>query len=194
MTDEAVVAAPATARRRRRRRLAPLIALVAVAVLAPFIVVLAGGQPAVDRFAKSPLLGKPAPALQGNTIDGTVFRLADHKGTWVVVNFFAPWCTGCRQEHPALISFSAQHQVSADAELVGVIFNDTPDNVRAFRRDLGGDWPLVIDPNGSVGVDYGVSALPETFVIDPSGYVRAKFSSPVSAAGLNRVLDSLRSP
>ena len=189
MTDDAPVAVT----RPRRRRVGPYLAIAAVVLLAPLVVVLAHGQPAVDRFAKSPLLGKPAPALAGSTVDGTTFQLTALKGTWVVVNFFAPWCTGCRQEHPALVSFNEQHRAAADAELIAVIFNDTIDHVKSFRTNEGGDWPLVIDPNGSIAVDYGVSALPETLVIDPSGFVRAKFSSPVSAAGLNKVLESLRS-
>jgi len=177
---------------RRRRRLAPFVALPVGLVLVGFVVVLARGKPAVDRIIASPLLGKPAPALQGTTIDGAPFSLANQKGTWVVVNFFAPWCTGCRQEQPDLVTFSQRHQTARDAELVGVIFNDTAANVRSFRQSEGGGWPMVIDPSGATAVDFGVSALPETFVIDPNGYVQARFSSPVTADGLDRVIDDLR--
>ena len=185
--------APATAPRRRRRVVAPFVALMVAVVLGGLIVVLAKGKPAVDRFAKSPLVGKAAPAVAGTTYDGSEFALADHKGSWVVVNFFAPWCVPCRQEQPALASFSQRHRVAGDGvELVGIVWNTPPDQLAAFQSTDGGDWPLVLDPEGQIGVDYGVSAMPETFIVDPAGFIRAKFSSAVTSDGLDRVINDLR--
>jgi cytochrome c biogenesis protein CcmG/thiol:disulfide interchange protein DsbE len=184
---------PAARVRQRRRAVAPFAALALAVVLGGLVVVLAKGKPAVDRFSKSPLVGKAAPAVAGPTYDGSSFTLADHKGSWVVVNFFAPWCVPCRQEQPALASFSQRHRIAGDGvELVGVVWNTPADQLRAFQSTDGGDWPLVLDPNGQIGVDFGVSAMPETYIVDPAGFIRAKFSSAVTSDGLDRVITDLR--
>jgi cytochrome c biogenesis protein CcmG/thiol:disulfide interchange protein DsbE len=186
-------APPVDAVRHRRRAVAPFVALALAVVLGALVVVLAKGKPAVDRFAKSPLVGKAAPAVAGKTYDGSQFTLADHKGSWVVVNFFAPWCVPCRQEQPALASFSQRHRVAGDGvELVGVVWNTPPDQLTAFQSTDGGDWPLVLDPDGQIGVDYGVAAMPETYIVDPAGFIRAKFSSAVTSDGLDQVITDLR--
>jgi cytochrome c biogenesis protein CcmG/thiol:disulfide interchange protein DsbE len=160
--------------RRRRSRLAALCAAGVAVPLAALIVVLATRAPATTRVADSPLLARRAPAVTAPTLDGPTFRMADLAGQWVLVNFFATWCVPCRQEHPHLVRFDDRHRVIGDAAVVGVIFDDSPDAVRRFRRQEGGSWPMLLDPDGRIGVDFGVAGVPESFLIDPNGVVVAK--------------------
>ena len=164
---------------------------IAVAVAVPvclLVIALANGQPAANRAVRSPLVGKPAPAIQGTTIDGTPSSLADLKGKWVVVNFFATWGVPCRQEHPELIRFSQAHEAAGDAAVLGVVYSDNAQAVREFRDKEGGGWAMLTDPKGRVALDYGVAGVPESFLISPDGLVVAKLLGGVRASGLDDLL------
>jgi cytochrome c biogenesis protein CcmG/thiol:disulfide interchange protein DsbE len=152
------------------------------------VAVLATRESAGTRAADSPLLGKPAPDVTGETIDGDKVGLAQFRGKWVLVNFFATWCIPCRQEHPDLIRFSNQHRQAGDLEVVGVVYDDSLAAVRDFRRKEGGDWPLLADPNGRIALDFGVSGVPESYLISPDGTVAAKVIGGVQAAALDDLL------
>ena len=172
-----------------RRRPALWGAVAAGVALALFVVVLATREPATNRAVDSPLLGKPAPELAGDSVlDGDTFDLRDEEGRWVLVNFFATWCEPCRKEHPELVRFSQDHQVADDARVVSVVFEDQADDVERWFRDNGGDWPVVDSPDGSIVVDWSVSGVPESYLIDPSGGVRAKIVGGVDAEKLDELL------
>jgi cytochrome c biogenesis protein CcmG/thiol:disulfide interchange protein DsbE len=179
----------ATVRAGIRRRPALWGAVAAGVALALFMVVLATREPATNRAVDSPLLGKPAPELAGDSVlDGDTFDLRDEEGRWVLVNFFATWCEPCRKEHPELVRFSQDHQVADDARVVSVVFEDQADDVERWFRDNGGDWPVVDSPDGSIVVDWSVSGVPESYLVDPSGGVRAKIVGGVDAEKLDELL------
>jgi cytochrome c biogenesis protein CcmG/thiol:disulfide interchange protein DsbE len=168
---------------------------IAVGVAIPLfllVVVLANGQPAATRKIKSPLLGKPAPAIEGATVDGTDASLAAFKGKWVVVNFFATWCVPCRQEHPDLVNFAQAHQGTGDAAVLGVVYSDNAQAVREFRDKEGGSWPMLADPKGRVALDYGVAGVPESFLISPDGLVVAKLVGGVRSMDLEQILNEAK--
>jgi cytochrome c biogenesis protein CcmG/thiol:disulfide interchange protein DsbE len=167
----------------------------AVAVAVPvglLVAVLATRSPAGTRAADSPLLGKRAPAAEATTIDGQPVQVAQYRGRWVVLNFFATWCIPCRQEHPDLIRFADQHARAGDVQVVGVVYDDSVDEVRKFRQKEGGDWPLLVDPSGRIALDFGVSGVPESYLISPDGTVAAKVVGGVQAAALDRLLAKVK--
>src|SRR5882672_195573 len=117
---------PADAPPTRRRRLAPLIAVPVALVMVLLVILLATRDPASERLAKSPLVGKQAPPIEGVTLANEPFTLDRVRGEWVVVNFFGSWCTPCIQEHPELVSFQNAHRGARDATVVSVAFADSP--------------------------------------------------------------------
>ena len=164
---------------------------IAVAVAVPvflLVLVLANGEPAATRAVKSPLVGKPAPPIEGETVDGAGASLGDYGGKWVVVNFFATWCVPCRLEHSELVRFSQAHQASGDAAVLGAVYSDNAQAVREFRDKEGGAWPMLADPKGRIALDYGVAGIPESFRVSPEGVVVAKLLGGVRADDLDRVL------
>jgi cytochrome c biogenesis protein CcmG, thiol:disulfide interchange protein DsbE len=179
---------PAAVTGLRRTRRALWIAVGVAVPVALLIVILAVQPPAGTRQAKSPLVGKPAPAAAGTTIDGSQASLADLRGRWVVVNFFATWCVPCRLEHPDLVRFAQQHGTLGDAAVLGVVFGDNTQAVREFRDEEGGDWPMLTDPSGRVAIDFGVAGVPESFLVDPDGVVVAKIVGGIRAPDLDRLL------
>ena len=128
------------------RRLAA--ALAAVALL--------GGAPAARAFELTDTLGKP-------------HRLADYKGRWVVVNFWATWCVPCIQEIPEIAAF--QHDYK-DVAVIGVAIDaDDAAKVRAFAKKAGHDFPLVLSTDAVERQLGAPKALPTTRIYDPSGKI-----------------------
>jgi cytochrome c biogenesis protein CcmG, thiol:disulfide interchange protein DsbE len=180
--------------RGKRRRLAPWIVLVVSALLAGLFVVLAGAEPNVAETSDSPLIGRPAPEATGTLDDGTPFDLSRRKGSWVVLNFFDPACVPCIQEHPELIEFAAdQEELGSDgAELYSVIVRGSEEEVGEFFDERGGDWPQIYSEFDDFPVAFGVAAVPETWIIDPSGVVQLRLISKVTSDQLDTILQQYR--
>ena len=166
-----------------------LVAVVVVGLLAAaFVVVLATRDPSEERATQSPLLGRSAPAIAGETLEGDAYDLADTRGRWVVVNFFATWCTPCIVEHPELVDFQERHVELGDAAVVSVLFDDDPARARRFFQREGGEWPVVIDPDGAIGVAYGVARVPESFLVAPDGTVVQRLVGGITARQLDELI------
>jgi len=178
----------------RRPRAALVVALTLGVVCVALIGVLATRTPALDKQARSPLLGRPAPAAGGtDVVTGRPASLTAMRGRFVLVNFFASWCVPCRREHPELARFTARH-AGGDAAVLGVVFDDTAGAARDFLSRNGALWPVIDDPSGRIALDWGVRGPPESYLVSPEGTVLAKFIGGVTADGLDRVLARVRGP
>lgn len=166
-----------------RGRVALVSAVALALLLGGLVFVLFTAEPSTNKLADSPLLGKYAPNLAGDDYD-----LLDSTGEWVLVNFFATWCTPCVAEHDDLVAFSNTHAVAGDASVVSVVFSDDDDDVKAFFDERGGDWPVVSDDDGRIATDWGVTGVPESYLIAPDGMVRAKIVGGVDADRLEQLL------
>jgi cytochrome c biogenesis protein CcmG, thiol:disulfide interchange protein DsbE len=179
------------------RRVAPFITLGLALVIAAMVVVFARA-PKGDRpeRASTPLLNKPAPAIEGDTIDGGTYSLASRRGSWVAVNFFQTSCTPCIAEQPELAQFNDQQRAlppERRTELVSVMFVDSVENARKFFRERGGgNWPVLPDKDAKVVTAYSMARVPETWIIDANGIVRQRIITNVTATGLQAEIDRLR--
>ncbi|MEP7041236.1 MAG: redoxin family protein [Chloroflexota bacterium] len=147
-----------------------------------------GGDP---RNLPSPLVGKPIPAFVGTTLDGEQFSSSDLAGKPAVINFWASYCIpSCVDEHPVLLDLAARH--GGDVQLVGVLVSDTPDDARGFLDRYGQvSWPNMLNPGGSISIDYGVTGPPETFFVDADGVVVSRHIGPLTRALVDEGLASL---
>lgn len=125
------------------------------------------------------------PLLDG---DGTR-RLADYRGRWVVVNFFASWCGPCSVEAPLLNDL--QRRLAGRGTIVGIAWNDTTEDTRDFVREHGVRYPIVRDVDRAFGDAYDVKGVPETFVLDPRGRVVALSRSELTAEWIARAVEPL---
>ena len=123
-------------------------------------------------------VGEQAPDFELTTLDGDTVRLADFRGTPVVLNFWASWCNPCRAEFPLLRETKAR----ADGEfaVVGVDTGDIRSDGRQFARDQRSNWPNGFDVDGSVARSYGVIGLPQTFFIRSDGTIAARVPAELS--------------
>jgi cytochrome c biogenesis protein CcmG/thiol:disulfide interchange protein DsbE len=177
----------------RSKRVAPFIVLAVAVVMAGLFVVLLGSDPPSNETAETNLMDLPAPDARGELADGTVFQLSRRKGDWVILNFFQSSCIPCQEEHPELVRFVESQQATADgARFYSVVYADSRQNVRDFFDREGGDWPVVFDDAGSIATAFGVSKVPETWIIDPGGVIRYRTIATVSADSLGSTLQQLR--
>ncbi len=174
-----------------RHRRAVWIALPVALAAALLVVVLATRDSAFERSASSPIVGGLAPPIVGATATGESFDLDDWRGRWVIVNFFQSTCVPCIMEHPELVAFEERHSAAGDARIVSVVFDDSVDNVRRFFEVNGGDWPVVVEGASEATIAYGVTGVPESYLVAPSGVVVWKQLGGVTADGIDDVIAQL---
>ena len=137
---------------------------------------------------------EPAPDLQGTTLDGGTFRLADHRGEVVVVNVWASWCAPCRAEAPDLVAVSKDF-AGKGVTFVGLDTRDSDVPARAFVTRFGITYPSVIDRDGRLQLLFAGSlppqAIPSTLVIDRDGLVAARELGIVSESSLRGMIEPL---
>ena len=155
------------------------------------IIVLATSEPN-QGLGPSPLISQPAPLISGPTVDELGFDLDDQRGRWVVVNFFSTTCIPCIEEHPELIAFDETHSPVGDAAVVSIAFSDRASNVREFFDRNGGDWSVLVEDVGQYAITYGVSAVPETFLVAPSGIITSKFLGGVTQTDIENEIARLQ--
>lgn len=171
-----------------RRTLRWLVIAAGAVAVVPLLFLLGNRLGKDPTLVRTPLLGKAAPSFDLPRIDapGRVGS-DDLAGRLYVINFWASWCVPCREETPVLEEFYRRYRDDG-LELVGIGYADTPKDALAFRRELGGSWPIVDDPQGRTALDYGVRGVPETFVVDARGRIMAKLIGAVRPGVLDQVL------
>jgi cytochrome c biogenesis protein CcmG/thiol:disulfide interchange protein DsbE len=134
---------------------------------------LARGLNLDPREVPSPLIGKAAPPFNLTYLDDAAHTLSlkDLRGKVWILNVWASWCETCREEHPLLLDFSKKHVVP----IYGLVYKADRAAALGTLAMLGNPYDeSIFDGNGRVGIDFGVYAVPETFVIDKKGVVRMK--------------------
>lgn len=121
--------------------------------------------------------GREAPDFELTTFSGEQVRLSSYRGQIVVLNFWASWCPPCREETPLLET--SQDNLGDDVVLIGIDIWDSESDARDFLEEFGVTYIVARDESGEVAIDYGVSGVPETFVIDAEGQIVARLTGPV---------------
>ncbi|MDQ3871233.1 MAG: TlpA family protein disulfide reductase [Chloroflexota bacterium] len=139
---------------------------------------------------RSQLLDRPAPDFSLSDLDGRPTRLADYRGRPVIVNFWASWCVPCRTEFELFRDARTAHG-GERLEILGVIYQDSPEAARRFVAQRHAAWPALVDPGGAVAAAYGVLGIPISFYLDRDGIVRAVSYGPPPSNVLDEQLDKI---
>ncbi|MEM8577502.1 MAG: DsbE family thiol:disulfide interchange protein [Pseudomonadota bacterium] len=157
-------------------KLSPLM-LAPPLIFAGFVAIAAVGMWDGDDTLPSTFIGQPAPPVTEAALDGFDGLPAEGlaRGEVTLVNFWASWCPPCRAEHPNLLALEAE-----GLPIVGINFKDQAGNAAEYLRDEDNPFVAVpFDPQGRTAIDWGVTAPPETFILDADGTVLFRFAGPL---------------
>lgn len=139
----------------------------------------------------STFVGSPAPEIAQVPLSHYPKVLPEHlnSGEISLVNFWASWCPPCRAEHPKLLELAA-----SGIPIIGVDLKDDENDAVAYLNAAGNPFTsIAFDPNGRTAINWGVTAPPETFIIDRSGKVMFRFAGPLIGSDYeNRFLPELK--
>ncbi|MBF0473637.1 MAG: TlpA family protein disulfide reductase [Nitrospirae bacterium] len=107
-------------------------------------------------------------------------KLSDLKGTVIFLNFWATWCGPCVEEAPSIEALYKKKSTSTDFKIITVVYNDDPAVVNAFMQKNSYTFPVFGDKNSDAAKIFGVTGVPETYIIDKKGILRKKFIGPVN--------------
>lgn len=181
----------------RRSAVPALLGLLAVALIVVLAIAMTrtsdddqrsqslSAQIEAGKIVPAPGADDARPLLNG---DGEL-RLADFRGKIVVLNFWASWCDPCKKEAPVLKRIQERLEQDDSGTVLGVTYQDDPVKSRAFKEKFGLTYPSVEDPGRVLAQQYGVSQVPETFVIDREGRVRQIAYGEVTDDFLDKALE-----
>jgi len=149
------------------KKLIPLILFFAIAIF------LYLSLNATSSKLPSPLLGKMFPNIEAKDFysNESVFLTNLFNEKISIVNVWASWCVTCRQEHQMMMKIAN----NKDLQLIGINYKDTRADGKRYLEMMGNPFDVIVfDPNGNIGLDLGVYATPETFLVDQKGVILYK--------------------
>lgn len=115
-------------------------------------------------------------------------KTADFTGQITVLNFFASWCAPCRAEHPLIKSLRDVPGI----RVIGITFKDAPADSEKYLAELGDPYQAIgMDNEGRAGIEFGLSGVPETYVVDKDGIIRYRLAQPLDPGRLEKELKPL---
>lgn len=151
--------------------------------------------PSTPVQARVATVGQPAPDFTLRDLQGGVHRLSALRGSVVFVNFWATWCPPCRSEMPDMQQlFNYMAGGGKPFEMLAILYNTEPQLGANFVTKNGYSFPVLLDPANEASQAYGITGVPETYIVDKNGILREKFlgplpwNSPEAKAMLNKYL------
>lgn len=143
-----------------------------------------------QRRPLEPLLGKPAQGFELERLDAPgKLTLHEFQGRIVLLNFWASWCDACREEASKLSRLARES--TGSYVVVGIGIQDTVENLKEFAQKYGFQFPLARDPEGELAIAYGVTGIPETFLIDSKGIIRQRWRGPIAYETVKQRIEKL---
>ena len=161
----------------KNKRIPPLIILPPLIFLGLAFLFILGIKRENPNNLPSVFINKLAPSITETPLEGfnPVSLYEIKRPNIKLVNFWASWCPPCRAEHPKLLELSEQ-----GVQIIGVNFNDKADNASSYLKESGNPFTsIAFDPSGKTAIDWGVTAPPETFILNSDGVVIFRFAGPL---------------
>lgn len=135
----------------------------------------------------------PAPDFTMTNADGATLTLADFKGKPVLLNFWASWCGPCQSEMPDIQTAWKEHGTDVEFVIVNMtgMNGETEQSAKAFLADAGYTFPCYFDANNSAATAFGVSSIPQTYLINAEGNIIGAYMGAMDASVLAQGIDML---
>lgn len=155
-----------------QQKIKKIIASIIFLLIVSLFYIFYQGLNSTDTSLKSALIDKKAP--QFSSVDFFSNKKINSDSLFInqytLLNVFASWCISCKDEHKVLMKIKREGQL----KIVGINYKDKRDDAIDFLNQLGNPYHTIVADNGTIGFDYGVYAVPETFLIDKQGIIRYK--------------------
>jgi len=140
---------------------------------------------------QAPQVGNLAPEFQLPSLEGQVVALNDLRGKALLVNFWATWCPPCREEMPYLQQIYDEWS-GKGLVLLAVDIGESSDTVESFMQSHKLSFPVLLDTNKDIALEYNVRYIPTTFLIDKDGIIQVvKVSAFSSTAEIEKILSKI---
>ena len=143
-----------------------------------------------DKTLNSPLLNKPIPEINLDSLKNEKLNESDFKKEILLVNFFASWCVPCIVEHDFLFELKKQKPI----KIYGINYKDDIKNLEIWLEKLGNPYSKIgIDKTGITGINWGVNGIPESFLIDKNGIIKHKINVVINEKEIKILLTQIES-
>jgi thiol-disulfide isomerase/thioredoxin len=127
---------------------------------------------------KRAAIGLDAPAFELKDTEGMTWKVSDLKGKVVFLNFWATWCDACKEEKPSIQNLINAEKGNDKFVFVSVLFRDSPSKAAEYMKANGFNVPVLIDDK-NIARSYGITGIPETFVINKKGIIIDRIIGPI---------------
>lgn len=124
-------------------------------------------------------VGLPAPDIKlTDSFYKNELKLSDLRGNVIFVNFWATWCPPCIDELPSIQRLTKKFEGNPNLRIITILYNDDINRVNYYMKEMNYTFPIYIDSNRSAADKFGITGVPETFIIDKKGILRNKVIGP----------------
>lgn len=140
-------------------------------------------------------VGSMAPDIELIDINKNTLKISELKGSVVFINFWATWCESCVDELPSIEMLFRYLSGNPKFKLITILYKDNGYSISSYMRENGYTFPVYLNPDGSAAKDFGITGVPETFIIDKKGILRKKiigpadWNSPLAIEALQNLLN-----
>ncbi len=149
-----------------------LLTLISIAILTIFLFL----RP--QKTTKQAVEGNPIPDFILVDINNNKLNLSDLRGSVVFINFWATWCDSCIEEMPSMERLYRRLSENPNFKMATIIVKDDLNNANSFLKKNGYTFPVYQNPDESASRIFRITGVPETFILDKKGVLRAKSIGP----------------